>query len=157
MAAERRKSKCRGLSDLRQFPLYVGLVQIVTGLIPAFDVQGSQFHAILSYNGLGREFGWVMVLTGVYLSAGAIFARRETLNIGMFFAAVIWSCVAFMMGEVWWGELWYEADTQRWFTPGTLTMPITAVLCWFSLFREMIVRPVEIQERRKGCDSFCNG
>jgi phage shock protein PspC (stress-responsive transcriptional regulator) len=141
--------RLRKLCDVRQFPLYVGVVLTMQGFVPALDVSSSLFHALFAQAGLGREFGWSMVLVGIYVVAGALFARRETLHIGMFLCAVCWSVMSMLMLEVG-GEI-----TYRW-TPITMTMPVTAIACWFALFRDMVLQPVQIPERRQYVRAYDN-
>jgi hypothetical protein len=136
--------KLRCLSDIRQLPLLVGALQAIWATIPALEIEGSLFSELLQYLSLDREWGWTMMLSGLYLCVGAIIKRRDTLTIGLFIAATLWTTLAVIFADA----LWYT-NASRFVTPITLSMPLFAISLWFALYREMIFKPVSISERRK--------
>lgn len=144
-----KRTMFRNLCDVRQTPLYIGCIQVILGLIPAFDIPGSLFALFIEYNGLGREFGWLLVCSGVYMMGGALFARRETLHIGLLLSAVIWTSMSVLVANVWHEDFYYLGRAQQWLSPIMMMSPVTAVVLWFSLFRDMLFLPVQILERRR--------
>ena len=143
-----RRSHFRCMSDIRQVPLYIGIVQCLNATIPALDIHGSLFYSILHASGLGREFGWVLMLSGFYLIFGGLYSRRQSFQIALYISASLWTAMTIMLADAMWYPYTYMGLTQRWWTPITMSMPVTAFFLWFALFREMLLQPIMVRERR---------
>lgn len=145
-ASEHKRSPLRCLSDVRQLPLLVGMLQVFWGFIPALNIDGSLFSRQLVYLRIGDVWGHLMILIGVYLVAGAVVNRRETLTVGLFLAAIAWTAMSVVFANA----AYLNRSDLTWVTPVTLSMPCLAISCWFSLFRELLFAPVHLRDRRTG-------
>lgn len=141
--------RLRCITDIRQTPLLVGAIQILWGMIPAFSQSGFLFRAMLDDLGIGNDWGWLMILTGLYLMAGAIINRRETLTIGLFLSATVWTSMTIVYFNSWYIESSWYGTIPNWVTPITLSMPLFSLSLWFCCLRELYLMPRFVPERQK--------
>lgn len=144
--------KLRCLSDIRQLPLTIGMIQCMWALVPALQIKGSRFYVLLQSVNLDNQWGWMMMLTGLYLIFGAFVKRRDTLTIALLLSATVWTIMSIIFADAAWRSTAYVYNSETlaiWATPVTLSMPVIALSLWFALFRELIAQPVVITERRR--------
>lgn len=138
------RPKVRCFADIRHLPLFLGIVSMLWSTIPICEFDGSLFAKQLDILRIGQEWGWLMAFTGLYLVAGSVFRRRETLAIALLLSACAWTAMSIVFIDA-----AYRYDDFQWVTPVTLTMPAAAVTLWLSLVRELLAQPVVIKERRR--------
>jgi hypothetical protein len=97
---------------------------------------------------IGQQWGIVMMTTGAYLIFGSIFNRRDSLAVGMFLCAMVWTIMSILLFNNWWLE--YPYPKPVWITPITMSMPVFALILWVALLRELLVCPMWVRDRRSG-------